>query len=289
MFKKWMLASLCAFVGLTGSAKAGSVFLTGHDPDFHAVAGGNAIGAQHINQVAINFVRDPSANPFKVGGSKFLLVESNIVPPGGHLDGEAGINLSGYIAGVDYERHGASTGLLAELALLGTKYDSIVVMSDFGGILTQAELDILNANSAAIISFLNSGGGLYAMAEGNGGAGLTPNGGWFGYLPFIVTSVNLDASESGYTVTPYGQSLGLTANDVNGNFSHNIFTSTGGMNIVDQNAAGAILSLATRSQINNGGVVPVPVPAAAWAGLGTLAALGVVRRVKKSRAKAVNA
>jgi hypothetical protein len=48
------------------------------------------------------------------------------------------------------------------------------VASDFGGILTQAELNILNADSSNIINFPNSGGGLYAMAEHNSGAGLTP-------------------------------------------------------------------------------------------------------------------
>ncbi|HXI44358.1 MAG TPA: hypothetical protein VNH83_30515 [Bryobacteraceae bacterium] len=39
----------------------GSIFLTGHDPDFHPIAG-NTIGAQHINQDAIKFIKDPSFN-----------------------------------------------------------------------------------------------------------------------------------------------------------------------------------------------------------------------------------
>src|SRR6185436_5475856 len=105
-----------------------------------------------------------------------------------------------------------------------------------GALLTQAELNILNANTAAIIAFLNAGGGLYAMAEGNGGAHLTPGGGHYGFLPFIVSTTSLDQGESGFTVTPFGQSLGLTASDVNGNASHNIFTSTGGMQVVDRDS-----------------------------------------------------
>ncbi len=32
--------------------------LTGHDPDFHASQGGNALGAQHINQRAIEYIMD---------------------------------------------------------------------------------------------------------------------------------------------------------------------------------------------------------------------------------------
>ena len=72
-----------------------------------------------------------------------------------------------------------------------------MVASDFGGILRQAELDILNDRKIDIINFLNAGGGLYAMSEGNGGVGLTPGGGHFGFLPFVTSSVNLDASEAG--------------------------------------------------------------------------------------------
>lgn len=237
---------------------AGSIFLTGHDPDFHATLGGNTTGARHINQVAIGFVTDPLFNPFTAGGvTKFLFVESSINPPGGHTDGENGIIASGYTAGVDYDRINAAS-LNAALDLLGTTYNAIVVASDFGGILTQAELDILNARSADIITFLNDGGGLYALAESNSQAQLTPNGGHFDFLPFVVSSTQLNQSEVGITVTPFGASLGLTNADVNGNASHNIFTSTSGMNIVDLDSQGNILSLAVRAQVNEGGVTPEP-------------------------------
>jgi hypothetical protein len=251
-------ALVTTLVSLPAPGHAGSIFLTGHDPDFHALLGGNAVGAQHINQAAINYIMDPSFNPYKLGGvNKFLFVESSISPPSGHVDGVAGIVASGYVSGVDFERHDAG-GLNAELNLLGTKYSGIVVASDFGGILTQAELNILNTRSADIITFLNNGGGLYAMAEANGGAHLTPGGGQFGYLPFIVAETALDQAETGFTVTAFGQGLGLNANDINGNASHNVFTSTGGMNVVDNDAAGHILSLATRNKVTQGGVVPEP-------------------------------
>ena len=46
-------------VALAIPARAGSIFLTGHDPDFHAILGGNAAGAIRLNQVAIGFVQDP--------------------------------------------------------------------------------------------------------------------------------------------------------------------------------------------------------------------------------------
>ena len=103
-------ASLLA-VGLTGAAPAdaGSVFLTGHDPDFHATLGGNAAGAININTVAIDFVQDPGFNPFTAMAPKFLFVESNIAPPAGHTVGKNGILASGYVEGVDFDHHDAST------------------------------------------------------------------------------------------------------------------------------------------------------------------------------------
>jgi hypothetical protein len=95
------------------SAKAdivGSIFLTGHDPDFHAFAGGNSTGAAHINVDAIKFVTDPTFNTFANAGiKKFLYVTSSVAPPGGHVDGTNGLLTSGYVLGTDFDRADAST------------------------------------------------------------------------------------------------------------------------------------------------------------------------------------
>jgi len=189
-------------------AFAGAIFLTGHDPDFHALLGGNSTGAVNINHAAIDFVMDPAFNPFVSGGvNTFLFVESKIVPPAGHTNGVNGIVASGYTAGVDFEHHDAST-LDAELDLLGTKYSAIVVASDFGGVLTSAELNTLNSRSTDIITFLNDGGGIYAMANSNSQAQLTTGAEPYGYLPFVVVAPQLNQNETGFTVTPFGASLG---------------------------------------------------------------------------------
>jgi hypothetical protein len=243
--------------GVSGAAFAGSIFLTGHDPDFHATSG-NTTGARNINNAAINFIRDPLFNPFVASAPKFLFVESKGTIPGGHLQGKNGIVASGHAEGVAFDHHDFTT-LNAALDLLGTPggYSAIVVASDFGGILRQAELNILNARAADIIAFLNAGGGIYAMAESNLGAGLTPGGGHFGFLPFVVSSVSLNQTEVGFTVTAFGASLGLTNSDVNGNFSHNLFNGTFGLNVVDLDSQQSIISLAGRIQIP-----PLPEPGA---------------------------
>ena len=252
---------LWALMFCASGARAGSIFLTGHDPDFHAVAG-NTLGAQHINQAAVSFIMDPAFNPFVAGGDQHVLfVECDTCSvPGGHIDGALGMaaSVGGFPAGTTFETHGAADGLTAELALLGTKYSAIVIGSDFGGMLTQAELDILNADSAGIISFLNNGGGLYAMAETSPADGGLASSGFFGFLPFVVSASPLNEAETSNTLTPFGSGLGLLLSDINGNFSHNVFVSTGGMNVVDIDPNREILSLAFRGQVNSGGVVPEP-------------------------------
>ena len=250
VFVASVLAATMLSLAAPGAALAGSIFLTGHDPDFHATSG-NVTGARNINNAAINFIMNPAFNPFVASAPKFLFVESKGSIPGGHLQGKAGIVASGHTEGVDFDHHDFTT-LNAALNLLGTSggYSAIVVASDFGGILRQAELNILNARAADIIAFLNAGGGIYAMAESNLGAGLTPSGGHFGFLPFVVSSVSLNQSETGFTVTPFGASLGLTAADVNNNFSHNIFLGTFGLNAVDLDNQGNIMSIAGRAQIS---------------------------------------
>lgn len=273
-----LLIGLVLAFGTAGEAVAdGSIFLTGHDPDFHSQSD---VGAQHINQAAISFILDPLYNTYSNGGvHKFLFVESKGSVPGGHLRGVNGMTISGYANGVDFEHHDFST-LDAELDQLGTKYAGIVVASDFGGLLRQAELDILNTRSTDIVDFLNDGGGLYAMAEGNGGAHLTPTGGHFGYLPFVVSSTPADQSETGITLTAFGASIGLTSGDVNGNFSHNVFDDDFGLSVVDYDSQDRILTLAGRGMIVDDGVIPAP-GAALLAVLG-YSMLGGLRRRRES-------
>jgi hypothetical protein len=183
---------------------------------------------------------------------------------------------------VDFDFADATT-LSAALDNLGTTYSAIFIASDFGGILRQEELNILNARSDDIISFLNAGGGLVALAESNLGAHLTPDGGQFGFLPFLVTNTSLDQEETGNTLTPFGASLGLTVADINGNASHNIFATDSGLGVVDRDRNGNILSLAGRGRFSPGGIVPEPATVTLW-GVGAVGVFGYAWRRRRQPA-----
>ena len=245
------------FLGLALSAAAcvpgraqGGLFVTGHDPDFHAVLGGNTTGAQHIIQDALKFTTNN-----KVGN--ILLVTDLTNPGGGYSDPRLGVTAAGYT--YDVADNGAAGGSVKDLHTVNfSKYSAIIIASDFGGWLRQSELDILNARSSDILGYINNGGGLVAFAEsGPPNPGLITHGA-FGYLPFLVTSSQKNQDEVGNIVTPFGATLGLTSADLNGNASHNVFTATGGLNIVDYDAQQQILSLAYYGRIGANGTVPEP-------------------------------
>src|SRR5262249_50504347 len=159
----------------------------------------------------------------------------------------------------DVADNGAAGGSVLDLHTVNfSNYSAIVVASDFGGWLRQEELDILVTREAQLFNYLNAGGGLVAFAESGPPAPGLLTSGAFGYLPFLVTSAQKNQSEVGNTVTPFGTSIGLTDTDVNGNASHNVFTATGGMNIVDNDSQGQILSLAFFGPIGPSGVAPEP-------------------------------
>ena len=144
--------------------------------------------------------------------------------------------------------------------------------------LTGAELGFLNAHAGDILGYVNAGGGVAAFAESNQ-VGLIGGNTPFGFIPFLVTSTALPDSETGNTLTAYGASIGILPADVNGNFSHNIFAATGGMNPVDlrNGDPDQILTLAFKGTFTEEGVnMPEPLSIAVL-GIG-LAAAGYLRR-----------
>lgn len=223
---------------------SGAIFITCHDPDFHA-QGEN--GAQRLLTKALAYVRDGNTLPF-------LWVESRISPPGGHRVGKAGLLTIGLVEGRDFI-HLDGAQLAAQPATwwgsLTTHFSAIAVASDFGGILTQTELDQLNAHREDIARFVNAGRGLFAAAEGGQNARLTQRD-WFKFLPIDVGSTATAAPP--YVVTAYGASeFGLINQDVDSP-SHCHFADDFGLNVVSRSApTGQIMTLAGKVRITGGG------------------------------------
>jgi hypothetical protein len=245
-------------------AQAGNIYITGHDPDFHAQG---QVSGQTQLRVGLNFV---TGGTFDDGGQKFLWVESRLAPPGGFRLGELGLGTIGLTLGVNYDRANA-----AELAAVDfSAYSAIVVASSFGGMLTKAEINALIARKDAIKTFVNAGGGMFAMSECFPTSGFCASDNvdaataLFGFLPVSVTSVDTAAP---YRVTAFGTSLGLTDADVSDCCTHNSFGEIAGLTIVDTDNNGIPTTLAGNVRIGDGGFDPVPAPATL-----VLLAIGVV-------------
>jgi hypothetical protein len=275
-------AALSAALACATAAHAGKVYITGHDPDFHAQ--GQVSGQNQLN-AALKFV---TGDTYKDGSTKFLWVESHDPILGGHRRGYDGLGFIGVTAAnVDW----VDAAGLATVDL--SKYSAIAIASSFGGMTSAAEIDELIARKSDIKTFVNDGGGLAAFAECIPGVTIGCDSGsymplaepLFGYLPISVGSVGTSPP---YKVTAFGASLGLTDADVSDCCTHNSFSGTGGLKVVDFDSAAVPIptTLAGDVKISDGGFTGVPEPAT-WAlmllGFG---GLGAVLRSRRREAVA---
>ena len=145
---------VAAFVCLSVPAAAGPIFLTGHDPDFHAQL---EAGAKNLLRIGVEF----AAGGAVTSTNKLLWVESSISVPGGHLRGWHGLVDIGLVNGTDFDVVTGAQFAAADLS----QYAAIGVASSFGGTLSAAELDALVLRNADIKAFINGGKGLFASAE----------------------------------------------------------------------------------------------------------------------------
>ncbi len=255
-------------------AYGGAIFISGHDPIWHANFGDNPAGAASLATTAIAFARAGSTE-------KFLFVESKTVavPSGNAHEAPFLTSALGFPAGDFDVFDAADLNALPDFRGALDDYSAIVVASDHGGMLSAAELGFLNDHSDDVIDYINSGGGLAAFSQSNA-TGLIGTTDRYGFLPFLISSTDFQTEETGNVVTPFGASLGLADADVNGNFSHNFFEGTGGMNPVDlfNGDPTRPLSLAFEGTITDGGI-PEPTTAVAL----TVIALGGLLSVHQRR------
>jgi len=240
----------------------GGIFVTGHDPDYHAVQGYNASGAISIIRRAVEHVSsaDDDGGDDDNEDLDILLVTDLRNPHGDQSDSRLGIAAAGYE--FDVADHGSGKEDVLDLAEVDfDHYDVIIVASDYGGWLRQDELDILNDRADDILDFVNDGGGLIALAESGDRTadsaavytGTTTDR--YKFLPFLVSEVRERQNEVGFTLTEFGESIGLTEEDINYNYSHAYFDELGGMKPVDLDAMGRCLSAASRRPMTRDGVV----------------------------------
>jgi hypothetical protein len=281
MAHRWIGVILVALGVITmavGPAYAGEVFITGHDPDFHAQS---STGAENLLRSGLNFVTDGTYNDGNNPATKFLWVESRIPVPGGHLVGEAGLTAIGLVLGRDYDRADATEFASVNLS----NYTAIAIASSFGGLLRSNELNALIARKADITNFVNAGGGVLALAECVGSIACDPTlmagvpaAALYSYLPVTVSSI---APSPPFNVTPAGAAapFNLTNADVN-DPTHNSFGLIGGLIPLDLDQASHATTLAGNVRIEDGGFVPVAEPSV----LG-VAALGLASVVAWRRAR----
>lgn len=282
------------------AAQAGNVVLTGHDADYHSTKGSggdatlSAIYATNAQRIIRKTVAFAAGN--RTDGIKVLLVARTVTNPApgeDESDSLAGVITAfgasdGFPAITNYTLDVADNNV-AEAATSVTRnslpytrklltgsgavdfsgYDVILVGSNYGGWLTNTEVDGLFARQADLVTYLNASTthGVVALAEiavvprdvNTGARDVTTP---YKFLPIPVDAIDENVNESNYTVA--GNPVLLSDDDVNGNFSHTAFSMTPvGWHAIDFRDPGTpsdasddrTITIYTQEQFNSGGTV----------------------------------
>ena len=222
--KRWIMGLMVlAMAAITLPARAGNIALTGHDDDYHC--GGDSSACSQLTAL-INFAKNGSS--LKV------------------LTFDAGTELTSDLTtlgisffNVNPDTAGAVTASLFDNSL----YSAFIVASDStcGGCDNSPTGEAaIAAQSAAIDSFLNAGGGIVGLAGAE-------SGGYYSFVPQTATSVGGAPSE-GYSQTSVGATFSINA--VNGDATHNLFANPG------TSGESAFYQVAEVNSAGNGTILP---------------------------------
>ena len=243
---KWLLLAGVSTLalGFNAPAMAGDILLTGHDNDYHCTIGGNAGDACGALDVEAKYVTSGSSDP-----NLPILVIDN------------GTELTSALTADGFSVVSTTVGGVTAASFNPSLYSAFAVasVSTCGGCDNPVGTGTTLAGfSTAIDSFFNAGGGILGLTSASDDSG-------FAYVP-QATAGSPIFSTSGFVATPAGTAgiPGFFA--VNGDETHNIFTSDTGYMVAetfpgDGNAPVTLfLSNATISgtKIGTGPSVPEP-------------------------------
>jgi hypothetical protein len=233
-----LLGFAFCFALMPSQATAGRLVATGHDADSHC-SGYDNQGQCHFIATAVTYVRAGSTKPMLyLDCSTTQRVKIAITS----ALGAAVANSSNTIcptaagfAGEDFSRYSA--------IIVGSSLDQI----NIAGSTTTPDSNAIAARKAAIETFFNNGGGIFALAGDINGDGLPsfPDT----YYSFIPIPLGGKSVTSPFRLTPEGQALGFqdstngigTNDDINCCPTHNSF---------QEPAAGSALQVAERDGAN---------------------------------------